>query len=212
MKSSKPLGALAAIGLIAMAGRADAGTILYNYETTVSFAAGTDALGLDGATLDIQVDVSSDAIYINRWGYAAVIMNNDATVTISGASIAANDGTFALPQLDFYPSFAGLFGDPTGLATTVNLPVGGSLLLQINTIATETGGAEVAGNTVMLSDFGPAASHSYILDATHGAYDQVNATATATGGTATLTPEPATLGLVFASFCALGLLRRFRTR
>jgi hypothetical protein len=208
MKSIKFLSVLATLGVVAaMAGRADAATIFYDYATTLSLASGSDALGLNGATLDVQVDVDSSAVYINRFGLPAVVMNNDATVTISGASIGANDGTFALSQLAFYPSFAGLFTDPGGIAPVVTL-VGGTLTLQINTQATGTGGAEAIGNTVQLSDFGPATSQNLQLTGSDGPlYNQTN-----TSVTATTSPEPATLGLVFASFCGLGLLRRLKVR
>jgi hypothetical protein len=208
MKSIKFLGVLATLGVVAaMAGRADAATIFYDYTTTLSLASGTDALGLNGATVDVQVDVDSSAVYANRFGLPAVVMNNDATVTISGASVGANDGTFALAQLAFYPSFAGLFGDPGGVADTVTL-VGGTLTLQINTVATGTGGAEIIGNTVQLSDFGPATSQNLQLPASNGDFYNQNNTSV----TATTAPEPATLGLVFASFCGLGLLRRLKVR
>jgi hypothetical protein len=209
MKSIKFLGVLSALGVVAaMAGRADAATIFYDYATTLSLASGPDALGLNGATVDVQVDVDSSAVYITRYGLPAVIMNNDATVTISGASVGANDGTFALSQLAFYPSFAGLFTDPAANWAMVTLPVGGTLTLELNTNATGTGGAEIAGNTVQLSDFGPATSQNLQLPGSDGSvYNQNN-----TSVTATLAPEPATLGLVFASFCGLGLLRRLKIR
>lgn len=209
MKSIKFLSVLATLGVVAaMAGRADAATIFYDYTTNLSLASGGDALGLDGATVDVQVDVDSSAVYTNRFGYPAVVMNNDATVTISGASIGANDGTFALSQLAFYPSFAGLFTDPAGGWALVTLPVGGTLTLQINTNATGSGGAEIIGNTVQLSDFGPATSQNIQLPGSDGSlYNQNN-----TSVTATLSPEPATLGLMFASFCGLGLLRRLKVR
>lgn len=211
MKSTKFWGVLAALGLLAaMAAPAGAGTIFYDYQTTLSLASGTDAMGLNGAVLNITADVDSSAVYITRFGYAAVIMNNDAMITISGSSDASNNGTFALAQLAFYPTFAGLFADPEGVAATITLPVGGTLTLQINTLATATGATEIAGDTVNLLDFGPAASVGYQLDADNGdIYNQINASATATESS---TPEPATMGLMLASLCGLGLVKRFKVR
>jgi hypothetical protein len=211
MKSTKFLGVLAALGLIVgMAGRADADTIYYNYQTTLSLASGTDALGLDGAVIDIQVDVSSSSVYINRFGYAAVVMNDDATITISGSSNASNNGTFSLPLEAFYPTFAGLFTDPGGVHEAVTLPVGGTLTILDNTIATATGAGESVGNTIQLLDFGPATSQNLQMQGSNGAlYNQSSTSVTAS---LTPTPEPATLGLVFASFCGLGLVRRFKVR
>jgi hypothetical protein len=208
VKSIKLFGVLAGFGLIVgMAGRADAATIFYNYATTLSLVSGTDTLGLNGAVLDIAVDVDSSAVYITRFGLPAVIMTNDATITISGSSIPSNNGTFALPQLAFYPSFAGLFADPAGVASTVTLPVGGTLTLQINTNPTATGSAEAIGNAVNLLDFAPATSKNLQLSGTNGAYSQNN-----TAVNASEAPEPATLGLVLASLCGLGLVRRYRIR
>jgi hypothetical protein len=211
MKAWKLLSILATLGVVAgTAARANAGTIFYDYTTTLSLASGTDALGLNGAVVDVKVDVDSSSVYITRFGYPAVIMNNDATVTITGSSNAANNATFALPQLAFYPSFAGLFTDPAGLAAQVTLPIGGVLNLQINTNETATGSAEIAGNTVNVLDFGPATSEALQLsDNNNAVYNQVNPTVTAT---LSAVPEPATLGLALASLVGLGLARRFKIR
>jgi hypothetical protein len=207
MKCMKFLGTFAALALIA--GTADASTITYEYQTTLSLASGTDALGLNGAFLNIQVDVDSSALYVNRFGLPAVIMNNDATVTVSGSSNASNNGTFALPQLAFYASFAGLFADPAGAAATVTLPVGGTLTLQVNTFATATGAAEAIGNTVNILDFAPATSEDLQFGASNGdVYSQINPIVIAT----TLTPEPASVTLVLASLVGLGFMRRSRIR
>jgi hypothetical protein len=212
MKSMKFLGTFAALALIAgTAGRADASTITYEYQTTLSLASGTDTLGLNGAFLNIQVDVDSSALYVNRFGLPAVIMNNDATLTISGSSIASNNGTFALPQLAFYPTFAGLFADPAGVAATVTLPVGGALTLQANTFATATGASEAIGNTINVLDFAPATSQGLQFYSSGNAaqYDQVNPTVI--DGIAAV-PEPASVTLVLASLVGLGFMRRSRIR
>ncbi len=207
MKPMKFLGVLLGFGLIIGAGRADASIISYDYQTTLSLASGTDALGLNGAFLDIKDDVSSSDVYITRFTFPAVVMNNDATMTVSGSSNASNNGTFALPQLAFYPAFvfgAGLFTDPAGTSPTVTLPVGGALTLDLHTIQTVTGASEAVGNTVNILDFGSAGGGVFI--ASNGAhYNGVNPTGTATISSV---PEPITLSFVLASLVGLGLMKR----
>ena len=179
----------AASGLAACtAGSADAGLISYEYKTTLSLASGSDALGLDGAVVDIKVDVSSTAVYGTMFEDPEVAMNDDATITISGSSQASNNVTLALPQLAFYATFAGLFAVSDGYAQHPTLPVGGSISTQINTIPTTHGSAVAVGDTVNISDFGPTTSVGYQFTGSDGAfYDEVNPTVIVTMSSV---PEP----------------------
>ena len=211
----------AAVGVLALSftfgtfSAAKAQDITYNYSTELVLASGTDALGLNDATLDITAQASSTATYINRFGFPAVVMLNNATYTITGSSIAANNGTFALPQLAFYPTFAGLFTDPGGIAVDPTLPVGGSLVMQVNTNPTALGGSEVVGDTVNVLDFAPATSEDFELTGSNGAlYNQTDVVITASTSSPGGTPEPAGLAYAAGLFVCGGLaaIRRRRSR
>ena len=186
---------LLALLLTLASGSANAGTIHYEYSTTLSLSSGTDDAGLDGATATINVTVDTSGVYVESFGLPAVPMNNDATVTISGSSQATNNGTFQLPQLGFYPTFAGLFTFPGGDHPTLILPVGGDLLFRLKTDPSPTGAVVTVGQTVSLADFVPATSVDLDWDTATASYSQTNTTVTATLTTSTV-PEPSSLALL----------------
>lgn len=191
---------------------ARAGTIDYNYQTTLKLASGTDSLGLNGAVFDFQVDVSSSAVFTNQFMYPGLTMNNDATVTVTGASVAADNGTFNLPQLTFYPSYEGGYSDfftTSGNQIYLDLP-GGDVLLDFTATPTAAGLGANVGDTVNLADFGTS-SESYSWFASNGAtkYSQTDTSASATPATpVSPVPEPSDLALVVTGLCGLAVLRR----
>jgi hypothetical protein len=63
MKRMAFLAFVACLWSCALSGTGRADIITYEYKTGLSLASGTDALGLNGATVDIKVDVSSSAVY-----------------------------------------------------------------------------------------------------------------------------------------------------
>ena len=181
---------LLALLLTLGSGSAHAGTIHYEYSTTLLLAVGTDDAGLDGATATINVTVDSSSVYIEAFGFPAVPMNNDATVTIAGSSQASNNGTFQLDHQAFYPSFAGLYTHPDGLYQELFLPVGGTLTLRLSTFASAAGAGATVGQTVSLADFVPATSYNQPWSTSTGDYVQDGTTVTAT------IPEPSSLALL----------------
>jgi hypothetical protein len=207
--------ALAATALIvALTGTADAGFIDYTYTTTLTLVpgTGTDSAGLVGAKIVIDAKFDTNAVYIDRFGNPAVVANSGATTTISGSSIAANNGTFALPQLAFYATFAGLFGDPDGFPPTLTLPVGGTLDPNLSTISTAHGGSVVLGDKVNILDFAPARSAGLFWEGSNGVYAQVNPTVSAALVDAAV-PEPSSFALTsIAGLSGLGYAWRRRKR
>jgi hypothetical protein len=193
-----------------IAGRAD--TILYDYRTTLSLNSGTDTLGLNGAVLNLEVDVSSSAVYSTQFGFPAVVMNDDASVTISGSSDAADNGTFDLPLLTFYPFYEGYVANlftASGNQVVLSLPVGGTLLLDLSTEPTSTGSTEQSGDTVKLTDFGPTVSDDGKFYGSNGnTYAQIDPTVSAT--IVSSAPEPNGLALVLTGLCGLAGLSRSR--
>jgi len=176
------------------AGSVSADTITYDFLAVLSQAqfSGPDTAGLIGATVDVKASVDANAQYIDSFGFPAVVMNNDATITISGASVAVNNGTFQLPLEAFYPSFAGLFTHPAGFFQQFNLPGGGLLTLQLNTFPTASGSGAAIGDTVNVLDFAPASSTLPVWDVDGNAlYNLNDVSVTAT----TSVPEPSTLAL-----------------
>jgi PEP-CTERM motif len=208
--------ALAATALIvALTRTADAGFIDYTYTTTLTLDSGTDSAGLGGAKIVIDAKFDTNAVYIARFGDPAVLANSGATSTISGSSIAANNGTFALPQLAFYATFAGLFLDPDGNPPTLTLPVGGTLDTNLTTISTVHGGSVVVGDTVNILDFAPARFPTPVpfwQGSNEVFYAQVNPTVSAVLVNAGV-PEPSSFALTgIAGLIGLGIAWRRRRR
>ena len=190
---------------------AEAGLIDYTYTTSLSLASGTDSAGLAGAKIVVDAQFDTSSVYVTRFGFPAVLANGGASYTVSGSSIAANNGTFALPQLAFYATFAGLFGDPSGVHPVVTLAFGGTLDLHLNTGATSHGISVVAGNTVNILDFAPATSSGIQWEGSNGLYNQVNPTVNAT--LINSVPEPSSLALCgIAGLVGLGFARSRRKR
>jgi MYXO-CTERM domain-containing protein len=131
-------------------------------------------------------------------------MNNDVTVTITGATSASgNNGTYTLPQTAFFPRFAGLFA-VNGSFLSVSLSTGGQLQLDMETIPTAHGSGVQAGDTVNVLDFAPATSHNFPFQAGIVAATTYNQTTSITATQVSSAPEPASLTLLATG--VIGLL------
>ncbi len=83
------------------------------FEVTTTFSplvSGSDPMGLDGSTFTVTFTVDDSGVYLNDdLSFGSVIAPiSGATLTISGASVPANNGTFSLNAN--YSLLGGIFG------------------------------------------------------------------------------------------------------
>src|SRR5579871_5553620 len=111
--------ALAMAGTTAVSAHATA--FDYVYTTTLELESGSDSAGLSGATVSIVSEFNTDQTYYDP-GSGARVDSLGATVTISGASVSENNGTFTLPASAFFPEDAGLLNPGNGGNLVITLP------------------------------------------------------------------------------------------
>ena len=172
---------------------------------------------LEGAQFVIQT-VFSGTSYVSD-GTAFPVALGDAastTITISGASNAALNGTFShyagSTTSHYYPSYAGLYGGAADFGILYfDLGGGNSIGVGLWAAATPSGSTVTVGAPIQLSDFSngsilPAAGQNettFMIDI--GGQDGVMEI---TGGSFTAVPEPGAAALLFVG--SIGFLRRRR--
>ncbi|BDC48866.1 hypothetical protein F183_A11820 [Bryobacterales bacterium F-183] len=198
--------------LLAAASTVMADNISYTYETTLKkYPGSVDGEGLDGARITVNATVNDSAVYQDFFGMPGVRMNNGATLTVSGASVAANNGTFVMPKLIFLPGFSGLF-TLFGATPLVMLGSGGMFDMRTNSFPTAEGALAVVGDTVSLDHFAPAVSRDIVMfssDTTFYASDTSISAVLVAGPDPAAVPEPAVYGLL-AVAAGLPMLARRR--
>ena len=157
------------LGLASGGVPSEAGMITYTYSTElVEISPSANVAGLHEATITVNAMFSSTDVYYNDgYGYPLVAADLGATYTISGASVLANNGTFAFPTAIVYdPETASLLSETASLQypgssysnPLVTLSDGYTLEMNLSTVETAFGGAVIVGETISPLDFGPTIS------------------------------------------------------
>lgn len=107
---------------------------------------GIDFEGFDDASFSLSAVFDGDATWQNRFNFpAAVAMTSN--LNIGGSDLVLTE------DLAFYPTYAGVFGDPTGLELSFTAP-GGSLMLFTGFFTAAPGAADaVIGGDIEFDDF-----------------------------------------------------------
>lgn len=190
-----------------MSTSAHAGLISYVWSGTFSSASGGDTSGLDGASFLFDSTFDDINTYVLRFGIPAIIAES-ASLTISGATNAANNGLFSFnTDLAFYPTFAGIFSEPGGVFLEAVLGTG-VLTLDGNSTPSAGSANVIVGGGVELDDF-VAATYDGLLWSIGGEdYDVTNVRISANALPESAVPAPASLALLGLGLLSLRMRRK----
>jgi len=95
-----------------LAGSASADIIRYTISGTLRSTAGSNTEGFDGASLTFVTEFDDSVPYSNFFGNAfAVAVDGSAVVSISGATVGANNTSYSTgQQINFFPTFGSILG------------------------------------------------------------------------------------------------------
>lgn len=142
----------------ALAGVAQADTIVYKMTATIDLLVGGDAGQLDGASFLLTTMYDDSGVYIDRFGFPAV--DGTGSVTIDGAGDGSNNTTVPFVEnTGWYPTFAGNFSSPGGQFLTFYNGRGELFQFAGTTIPTPGAADAVIGGTIELDDFAPGGAY-----------------------------------------------------
>ena len=147
--------ALTSLSLLAALSATGAITVSFSLTTTLS--SGPDAGGFDGATIGFEALIDTETIY-SDFGGNAFVQPDYVKITVSGASVSGNNGTFFSGEIN--TGVWRIFPNQAGLASPVAAGNGGAFEVNFGTTGTmewlPTGTALAnpsVGSTVMVSHF-----------------------------------------------------------
>ncbi|MFK8028960.1 MAG: hypothetical protein AB8G18_01860 [Gammaproteobacteria bacterium] len=184
--------------LFMSSGPAFAGTIVYDFVTTLELVSGPDTNGLNGATVSITASFDDSSVYVDLFGLPA-IDSISHSITISGATVAASNGVFVDPDgLTYFPTFSNSFETNGGAFLAVG---------PLNLVAMETGPGAVVpllGDTISLdhfntTDFDP---RDLLMESEVG-FSTYSWADNASASVAAVVPVPAALWLMLGGLASL---------
>jgi len=154
MFKSKSLVVLFGVALMSLVVECRADYIRFTATGTVDQFGPTNTAGLDGATFTFSAQFDLPNTYTSIMGYPSVVGMNP-TITISGATESARNGTFTVSNgVAFLPN-AARTGAVAADGTVMTASLGGAdINLNLFTDPTTAGSTKLIGESIEVADFG----------------------------------------------------------
>ncbi len=183
-------------------------TVEMNFTLTHDTTFGPDAAGLDGALINFIAIFDGDDTYIDRFGQPAVAATSHL-FTVSGASVAATNGTYQEANgISFFPNNGNFDGFFNGNGRGIFLPG-----IQTSSSGLSGGSFDdrAVGDSINASDFlGTFPSFRTNWRNVDAGYNSSDITISATSDDVAPVPLPAGLPLLLGALGVFGVARRYK--